>query len=413
MFARRYPVTLLRQVRKYASGSEDGKSLNDLMTKLSSITRTANSQASKESTRPSKYAKQSREATGNDDKQKQKFERKKQAKKVTLQRKRSRFSRNASGNGNNSNNNNSNRRYSGNRGFRGGENSGSAKKQGLNLEAQKSKAESNVKAIYAYLTKALGGEEGDRIPQKGVMDIFINLNVNKKGEEFLIEQQQKSQFIRRKVNSKGSSVGFSNEVVRQGLENSELLNGLIELQEADPNYLSSLTAPSKTVFEPRFPNVAELELTKNKIPFDTRNRLLRALEEIAARRGYKLKDIAKMQPILPAVTNLYPFCNPLIPGNSARPRSHLRTFDNVPEQEIRATVDATVKGKRPELKVDPNRKYKTEQMRLNAEVVVNSLNSNAQLKVDNIHAVMSKVLTGDGQLKELPQVQQVEQVQQQ
>ncbi|QPG76802.1 hypothetical protein FOA43_004196 [Brettanomyces nanus] len=388
MLANRLRSISVIQVRSYVSLGGEGKPLDDLMSKLSNITKNANEERLK-----------NKSSGSNGDKQ---YQRKKEAKKATIQRKRSRFSRNNGGNddnrgnrrrnyGNGNGSRNGGRNYDGNR-SRGG--------QKLNLEAQTAKAEANVKAIYEHLMRTMGtngkGDGNDTMANKSVLDIFMKMEKVKEKDLNEEEGKARSEFIRRKLRSELQPLGYSHKSVKKGLANQELLRRLSSLQDYSKGY---------SIYQPEFPNVAELQLTKTKIAYSANNRVLLALEQIAAIRGYKLKDTYKMQPILPASANLYPFCNTLIPGNLARPKSDLRSFDDVPESEIRATINYTVRGIRPELKVDPKKQYKTPQMELNAHVVVNSLNSNAQLKVDNIHLPMSKVLIGDGKLSELPKKQ--------
>lgn len=77
---------------------------------------------------------------------------------------------------------------------------------------------------------------------------------------------------------------------------------------------------------------------------------------------------------------------------------------DIPEKELEKAIAETVDGARNEIRPIIN-ENQTERARLNAQVVANALNSNAQLKVDDIHIKLSEVLTGQKGLKELPKLE--------
>ncbi|GAV28842.1 hypothetical protein PMKS-002319 [Pichia membranifaciens] len=148
----------------------------------------------------------------------------------------------------------------------------------------------------------------------------------------------------------------------------------------------------------------DLELSKDKMGYDTKSRVLRALEQITTKRGFKLSDIEKKNDsYLPYTALLYPYANTTLPNNLERPRANLKNLASVPEEEISATIASVVRGQRPELVYNPQENFKTEQLKINAQVVVNSLNRNAQLQVDNLHKSMAKVMLGQQPIKTLPQ----------
>lgn len=149
---------------------------------------------------------------------------------------------------------------------------------------------------------------------------------------------------------------------------------------------------------------ADLELSKDKLGYDTKSRILRALEQITRKRGFKLKDVYKKNVnYLPYNALSYPYANTTLPNNLNRPKANLSNLSNISEEEIKATIATVVKGERPELIYDPKKEYKTEQLKVNAQVVVNNLNRNAQLQVDNLHLSMAKVMLGNEPIKSLPQ----------
>lgn len=182
------------------------------------------------------------------------------------------------------------------------------------------------------------------------------------------------------------------------------LKTLQELQQAGKTAQQfESIASSDSKYSPKSVDIYELELTKDKIPYNGKNRILLAMEQIAKKRGFKLTDFkAAGLPLVPSSSVNYPFTNTLLSRTEARPLAEIEQLSSVPQEEIEATVDATVLGKRPELKFDPKKKYRTPQLKLNAEVVANALNGNAQFKVDNVHEKLQPVLDGDAGLAELP-----------
>lgn len=147
---------------------------------------------------------------------------------------------------------------------------------------------------------------------------------------------------------------------------------------------------------------SELELSKDKMGYDTSSRVLRALEQITQKRGFKLNDTAKSDfQILPATKHIYPYANGQMPSSLMRPNASLSQM-KITREELLSVFSKVVFGHRDLIQFDPAAKYKTKQLRLNAQVVANSLNNNPQLQVDSLAQNLAPVLVGQAAIKDLP-----------
>lgn len=254
-----------------------------------------------------------------------------------------------------------------------------------------------------------GGQRNARQPPRTVSqyDRFRNPNtkkkarsLNAKGDQFAQETLEKAAFIKRK----------SGDVAKIDIKSRhEIIDEFVSsVVKHEPRFAAQCSPFAKFTANEHFQlenvNKAELELSKDKLGYDAKSRMLRALEQIVTKRGYTLTDANKVNfQYLPYNTQLYPFANTTLPANLMRNQATLKTLSNVSPQEIQETVGRVVLGQRPDIKFDPKAQYKTVQLRVNAQVVANSLNSNAQLQVDSLHAAMAPVLVGAAPIKTLPQ----------
>lgn len=225
--------------------------------------------------------------------------------------------------------------------------------------------------------------------------------INEKGLSFAELQEQRAFYIRRKLQSESNIVPTTPEIQIFNFEYSRAVHKTLKYAPRE-NPFTSFKEPRK---EFQFETVSreELELSKDKMGYDAKSRLLRALETICNRRGYKLLDHAKSNvQYLPLTANLYPFANTTLPNNLKRPHASLKSLTNVAPEEIKSTIESVVLGHRNELKFDEKQNFKTAQLRVNAQVVVNALNRNAQLQVDNLHHSIANVALGNGPVKSLP-----------
>ncbi|TID14859.1 hypothetical protein CANINC_004530 [Pichia inconspicua] len=226
-------------------------------------------------------------------------------------------------------------------------------------------------------------------------------SLNQAGVNFADLQEQKAQYIKRKLQDQKSL-----DIVTPGqlVYNFISSRALHKTQIYDP--LSDKFAQLKTpenVFKVAKVSKAELELSKDKLAYNTKSRLLRALEQLTNKRGFKLSDVAKKNvQYLPNSAYIYPYANTTLPNNLQRPFANLKNLNDISKEEVEYTFATVVRGERPELSVDPNTDFPTERAKLNAHVVVNNLNRNAQLQVDNLHKSMASVMLGEAPIKSLP-----------
>jgi hypothetical protein len=226
--------------------------------------------------------------------------------------------------------------------------------------------------------------------------------LNTEGLSLAELQKEKALYIRRKENVQESIVPNTPDInVFNFVASRALHKSLIYDLKADK--FAKFNDPlNKYTLTPV--NKAELELIKDKLGYDTKSRLLRALEQITTKRGFKLLDANKTSvQYLPYNALLYPFANTTLPSNLQRPVANLKNLSNVSPDEITSTLATVVKGVRQELVFDANKNYKTTQLKVNAQVVANSLNRNSQLQVDNLHQTMAQVMVGEQPVKTLPQ----------
>lgn len=228
-------------------------------------------------------------------------------------------------------------------------------------------------------------------------------SLNDKGMKFADELEQKALFIRRKTSNETQPVvpTFANKVTHQFINARINHHANVYAQSEDKFAEFKNTAKP---YRPQIINKLELNLSKDKIAHNTESRFLKALEQITMRRGFKLVDSVKTNvEYLPANATLYPYANNTLPSNLKRLVANLKNLKNISPEEVNSTIAAVVRGIRPELKFDPTKEYKTPQLRVNAQVVVNGLNRNAQLQVDNLHAAIAPALIGEKPVKSIPQ----------
>lgn len=228
--------------------------------------------------------------------------------------------------------------------------------------------------------------------------------INKEGLNFADYQEARALFIRRKLNTSAPAIELSDS-------NSRVLDFVYSRAQHRVNYYNKKSDKFNNnlndfKYHPESISKADLDLSKDKIGYSTESRILQAIEILFNRRGFKLSDNVKNNvKYLPLTANLYPFANTTIPNSLDRPNANIEnlSFSDIDENEIIELFDTVVKGKRPELVFNPDKTYPTEQMKINSQVVINALNSNAQLQVDNLHKILAQVFKGEKPLSELPQ----------
>lgn len=227
--------------------------------------------------------------------------------------------------------------------------------------------------------------------------------LNNEGLSFAEIQKQRALYIRRKNGSTESKIELSTPEVNVLKFIASRALHKAENYDLRSNSFAKFSDPSNKYTVPVV-SKPELELLKDKLAYDTKSRLLRALEQITTKRGFKLLDVNKSNvKYLPYTALLYPFANTTLPNNLDRPVANIKSLSNISPVEIQQTIDTVVKGKRQELIFDSNKNYKTAQLKVNAQVVVNALNSNSQFQVDNLHTTMAKVMVGEQPIKNLPE----------
>ncbi|KAG7863544.1 hypothetical protein KL919_000859 [Ogataea angusta] len=162
-------------------------------------------------------------------------------------------------------------------------------------------------------------------------------------------------------------------------------------------------APDPLQYKIKEPSPGELELNKSQMAFSLRSRMLRAISKFSDQHGLALNSTNLGQSQLHGMNKLYPFANPNIPKAGFSKVSDIKSLSKSSGADFKNVIDTTVRGIRPELKFYKTGQFKTEQSRVNAEVVSHALNSNAQLQVDNMHVSIGRTLVGKGKLADLPQ----------
>lgn len=225
-------------------------------------------------------------------------------------------------------------------------------------------------------------------------------SLNAKGDQFAQDTLEKAAFIKRKSQETVAFNLKSRHVIVKEFVDSVSKNGARFATQSDVfgKFYKNESYQLENV------NKTGLELSKDKLGYDAKSRMLRALEQIVTKRGFTLTDANKVNfQYLPLNSQLYPFANTTLPSNLMRNQTSLKKLGSVSPEEFASTVSRVVLGERPQLKFDPEVEYKTMQLRVNAQVVVNSLNNNSQLQVDGMNMVIAPVLMGSAPIKTLPQ----------
>ena len=240
--------------------------------------------------------------------------------------------------------------------------------------------------------------------KKSKDDIGRNVQtLNDKGMKFAEELEEKAFFIRRKTSDDVKPVvpTFENKITHQFI--NARINHYANLYASSEDKFAEFKNTVKP-YRPSIINKLELNLSKDKIAHNTESRFLKALEQITMRRGFKLLDSVKRNvEYLPQTSTLYPYANNTLPSNLKRSVANLKNLQNISAEEVDSTIASVVKGIRPELIFDPTKSYKTPQLKVNAQVVVNGLNRNPQLQVDNLHVAIAPALLGESPVKFIPQ----------
>lgn len=240
--------------------------------------------------------------------------------------------------------------------------------------------------------------------KKSKDDIGRNVQtLNDKGMKFAEELEEKAFFIRRKTSDDVKPVvpTFENKITHQFI--NARINHYANLYASSEDKFAEFKNTVKP-YRPSIINKLELNLSKDKIAHNTESRFLKALEQITMRRGFKLLDSVKRNvEYLPQNSTLYPYANNTLPSNLKRSVANLKNLQSISAEEVDSTIASVVKGIRPELIFDPAKSYKTPQLKVNAQVVVNGLNRNPQLQVDNLHVAIAPALLGESPVKSIPQ----------
>lgn len=356
-----------------AAAAPDGK-MNSLLAKLSSITDASPSASSNEMIKSSKkpYQKRSSSSYTNNNKDENRQARK-----------------NVSRQKNSSNSGPQRRSFNNNRNNNNNDNSGN------NQSFRRNNAPRERQTV-SHFDKIRNSKKSSPVITKS------EAALNESGLSFADLQEQKALYIRRKLNAQSNieintPVKAVHDFITSRVKHRNQIYDPISAQFSEFKGANN-TFKLKTV------NQAELELSKDHMGYSTESRLLRAMEQLTRKRGFKLFDAEKNNSqYLPLNANIYPYANTTLPNNLARPFANLKNLSNISKEEIRFTLATVVKGERQELVVDPNTKFPTEQAKVNAYVVVNNLNRNAQLQVDNLHQSMAPVMLGNAPVKQLPQ----------
>ncbi len=405
-------------VRSYASkaGGNDIR-YGDLLSRLSKIS------GSKGNANFKKVSNNKQTVVANQ-RERRNFDDKRDAKKATLERKMSRFRRRPE-DAQNRRGNRRGRRFN-NEGEKLGVNAefgiGSPSSKGPNEEKELKKlVDERTTALASFIKEIFGDEKTGKMERskkpidEGLLkDLFLRVDselgktenqsnseeVNLKDRNTK-EMEERAQFIARKKYPQDMLPPTLKEI-RDNFQNSAVIKALSNLKNYNSDFMHDVTHPDNTTYRPRIPDAARLQLSKTKIPFNVENRILIALEKVLSKRGIKLGDqAASLDRYFEYRSAVHPFENPLIAKNEVTIASSVKKWADIPEKELERSIAESVEGARNELR-PIIKENQTERAKVNAQVVANVLNSNAQFKVDDIHAKLSQVLTGQKSLRELP-----------
>ncbi|GME72443.1 unnamed protein product [Ambrosiozyma monospora] len=255
-----------------------------------------------------------------------------------------------------------------------------------------------------------------QISQKSDTDADVDNLIDSETYESWLDEEHLKYIERKRYQTAYKPIKpISNESLKvqfKALDQAKQFNSFIKGDATLGSKISSTSTGSTTTrYTPSFPTKPELEIVKAKAGYDTKSRFLRALEQLTKQKGYVLADTFRRHPNLPVTAQgNYPYGQSNVPNSGAR--SDSAPFEKL-TGELKASsenwneiLDATVRGVRSEvvLNAEDKKRFGTDQLKLNASVVANALNSNAQLKVGDLHQQIAGVAASGGSLKDIPRV---------
>ncbi|QOU21811.1 hypothetical protein BRETT_001975 [Brettanomyces bruxellensis] len=398
--------TVTLGVRNYATKSGGDFQYGDLLSRLSKISQSKqNADFQRTKNKPESKGKEfDRQEVTAKQRERSNFNNKRDAKKNTLERKMSRFRRRPEDEASRKGTRRRGKLNLGERkmdmepGFEAGSSSAGPNEEKVFREL----IDKRTKALASFIEEIFGDSKKKvkkPIDEGLLKDLFLRVdsemgkNENESNmEEVSLEEknakemEERSQYIERKRIPEDILPPTLDEI-RNNFQNSAVIKTLFSIKDYDGNFMHDVTHPAPT-----------------KIPFNTENRILIAVEKVLARRGISIEDGKLADRFFECKSTIHSFENPLKAKNEITINPNIRKLADIPEKELEKAIAETVDGARNEIRPIIN-ENQTERARLNAQVVANALNSNAQLKVDDIHIKLSEVLTGQKGLKELPKLE--------
>ncbi len=415
--------TVTLGVRNYATKPGGDFQYGDLLSRLSKISQSKqNADFQRTKNKPeSKGNEFNRQEVTAKQRERSNFNNKRDAKKNTLERKMSRFRRrpedeaSRKGTRRRGKLNLEERKMDMEPGFEAGSSSAGPNEEKVFREL----IDKRTKALASFIEEIFGDSKKKvkKPVDEGLLkDLFLRVDseMGKNGNESETEEvsleeknakemEERSQYIQRKRIPEDILPPTLDEI-RNNFQNSAVIKTLFSIKDYDGNFMHDVTHPDTSTYKPDIPDVAKLQLTKTKIPFNTENRILIAVEKVLAKRGISVEDGKLADRFFECKSTIHSFENPLKAKNEITISPNIKKLADIPERELEKAIAETVDGARNEIRPIIN-ENQTERARLNAQVVANALNSNAQLKVDDIHIKLSEVLTGQKGLKELPKLE--------
>ncbi|GME97517.1 unnamed protein product [[Candida] boidinii] len=149
--------------------------------------------------------------------------------------------------------------------------------------------------------------------------------------------------------------------------------------------------------------LGSLIINSTKSGINLNSRIIRLIENyLSINSGLNLndlfKDLNKLNglKIIPLTNKVYPYTNTTISSSLIRNLVSIKSLNN--KSNLNELINNIIKGKRNEIKLNS----KDDKLNLVKSVISNSLNSNSQLKINNLHLKINDIANGLQKINELP-----------
>ncbi|GME98433.1 unnamed protein product [[Candida] boidinii] len=251
----------------------------------------------------------------------------------------------------------------------------------------------NIKTTGAINSSGSFFQRIDEVDHKAIKESLISRYFDKKRESiFGKEPEQLAELNEVIVDSEGKELTFEriNEI------NSFFFNDKLY----EPTSKSLIDNYNYKIKDTQV--LGSLIINSSKSGINLNSRIIRLIENYLAQNGglnlndlFKSSDKLNGLKIIPPTNKVYPYTNTTVSSSLIRSLVSIKALKR--HENVSELVNSIIKGKRREIRLSAD-----DQLNLVKSVVSNSLNANAQLKVDNLHLKIGQIANGFKKIGELP-----------